>query len=79
MFTVNLEITDGSSYTIEYPGLDSCLTDYGLRGLFDDELVTNCVVTMDGKRITALPAMDWRRLRDNLISNSATILKRTGV
>jgi hypothetical protein len=73
-FRVQIEVR-GETTAIDYESLDSCLADYGLRVLFDEGFVSECEVWCQGKRITALPFCTWNRFKENLISNSPTILK----
>jgi len=78
LFTLNLSI-GGSTYSIDYPSLDVCLTDSALKKLFDEWLIEDCSIHIGAKRVTALPATDttWARLREQIISNSTTILRNT--
>lgn len=75
LFTVDLRLTDGTEHAIGYTSVDDCLTDHGLKALFECQLITKCSVNTKGKRITALPVMEWVRLQEQLISNSTTILR----
>ena len=78
LFTLNISI-GGSTFSIDYPSLDDCLTDPVLKKLFDEWLIEDCSIYIGAKRITALPATDttWGRLREQIISNSTAILRNT--
>ncbi len=75
LFTLNLTLSDNTGLAIDYDGLDECRNDDGMKGLFDDDLVERCSITIDDKRITALPRTDitWKRLDEHLESNRKTL------
>ena len=75
LFVVKLEIGD-ERVDIGYETLDACLSDGGLKTLFDLGAVTQCTIYCGDTRITRLPVMAWDRLNDQLVSNSTTILRR---
>ncbi len=79
MLLVKVELTDGRSESIPYRDLSECLRDAGLKTLFDTEQVVRCSIYCGDDRITGLPrvVMTWNRFKDQLISNSVTILRRT--
>ena len=74
LFTVTVDFEDVST-KIPYGSIDECLSDKCLRTLFDDGLITACVIHCGDKRIAGLPVMDWWRFRDQIVSNSATLLR----
>ncbi len=76
LFTLKISIS-GSPLSIDYRSLDGCLTDPALRSLFDEGVIEKCSVYIGVKRVTALPTTDttWQRFREQLISNSTTILR----
>lgn len=75
LFTLDMTIDGVEHPPIAYATLDECFTDAGLQALFDDSLVSRCAINIGAKRIAALPTMSWGRLREQLISNSTTILR----
>ena len=74
LFTVSMKV-DGKEHDIDYDSVDACLNDDGLRSLFANHLVSNCALICDGRRITAGPINEWIRLKQQLVSNSTTILR----
>ena len=75
LFTLNMTFTDNTDHVFDYPSIDACLTDTGLQAIFLDGLIERCSINIGTKRITALPVMEWGRLREQLVSNSTTILR----
>ena len=74
LFVVKLALGD-ERVDIDYNALEECLSDNGLKALFDEGLVTQCEIYCGDKRIAGLPVMDWKRLRDQIVSNSSAILR----
>ena len=64
---------------IPYNSLEGCLTDNGLKVLFNEGLVTKCTVFCGDKRITGLPMMDWSTLHRQVKSNETAILQNMSV
>ena len=70
---IKLELGD-ESIDIGYKTLNECLSDVGLKALFNDGLVTKCSVYCGDKRITGLPMIGWDWLKERVVANSTTIL-----
>ena len=73
--TINIQLIGGTTHAVDYLNLNDCLNDAGLKTLFKDNMIETCSIAIGTKRITALPIMGWQRFRDQLISNSTTILR----
>lgn len=71
LFVVKLTLAT-EAFEIGYPSLDSCLTDEGLRGVFDVGGVAS--VWSGSLRITRDIA-SWERFREQIIANSTTLLR----
>ena len=76
LFTICLRLADGVPLKVHYDTIESCLADTGLRALFDCGGVECCEVFCGPVRITALPVQEWSRLKDNIVSNSTSILRK---
>jgi len=79
LFTVKL-VHRGEKQAIDFPTIDKFMTDPAMPGLFEgdstiDRPVTECTVYIGKKRITSLPYMTWNKLKDQVLSNSETILR----
>ena len=71
---VRLELED-ERVDVDYETLDNCLSDNGLKALLDDGLVAGCTIYCGDKRIAGLSIMTWDKLREQVVSNSTTILR----
>lgn len=76
LFTLDLEI-ENTNHSWSYGSVKECLDDSPLEQLFQDNLVTGCVIRMGDKRIAGLPFLTWDNLKERLIANSETILRGT--
>jgi len=79
LFTVKL-IHRGKLQSLDFSTIHKFMTDPGMPGLFEgdsaiDRPVTECTVYIGKKRITSLPYMTWEKLKDQVLSNSETILR----
>jgi len=54
-FSLHLKIED-ADHEVEYDGVDKCLSDEGLRSLFDCGAVDVAEARKDGRRVVRLPA-----------------------
>jgi len=74
-FTVRLVIDGEGRSEIEYDSVAECLTDAGLRALFDGGHVGKCDVLRGGIRITGLPGAlaTWDRFRGQMESNERVL------
>ncbi len=76
LFTIHVELKEGRTLKMGHRSIVDALDDPGLRGLFDDELVKTCSLHSGSRRLTATPIDTWDRLRQQLTSNSSTLLQR---
>ena len=71
--------TGDESHSIGYGSVSDALRDRGIAALFDDGIVESCEIHSGGQRIAGLPSMQWKYLRDALLSNSSTLLRAVGL
>jgi len=74
LFTVTIE-TDGVEHKINYSSIEELISDNGMKSLFNDNLITKCIIHSNGKRLAGLPFMKWEHLIDRVVANSSTILR----
>jgi len=77
LFVVRLRLAEEYSMReISYESIDACLGDSALESLFRQEMIRECEICCEDRRIATLPIMTFARLKDQLISNSTAILRR---
>jgi len=74
LFTVKLTY-EGEKLSMDFPSIVKFMDDPGLPDLFVDDKVSDCVVFVGKKRITGHPLMTWKKLKDQVLSSSQTILR----
>lgn len=72
LFTIRIDL-DGEKHSIGYDSLDSALYDPGLAALMENGAVTS--VWLGGLRVTR-DISHWQTLRDQLVINASTLLRR---
>lgn len=75
LFTIRLVVND-ERHEIGYESVTELLLDSNLEALFDLGHVSECSIRSGDQRIAGLPRMEWRYLRDAVVSNSTAILRR---
>lgn len=69
-------VVDATAVEIRYESFIAFLEDRGLKQLFEDSRVAECIIYADELRVAGLPLMDWMRLKDTVISNSTVLLRK---
>lgn len=77
LFTIKM-VVDGKDFSVDYPTIDAFLNDTGLMNLFEDNFVTKCTIYCGDTRIAAIPLMSWKRLKEQVVSHSSSILRYHG-
>jgi len=75
LFILRLEIEGDDPLDIECQSIEALLNDRGICGLFHEGFVNKCEIYANNKRIAGLPVMEWSRLCDVVVENSAAIFK----
>jgi len=75
MITLKL-LVENSPINIEYPSVESILSDIALPTLFDAGLVSKCEVYVGQERVAGIPVMKWDRLKDTVVSNATALMRK---
>lgn len=75
LFKIKISLSNGDTSNINYSSIHECLHDTALKSLFDDGMITECIIIQNNRKIAALPFMEWTRFEDAVISNSITLLR----
>ena len=77
LFTAAM-IVDDIRMDFDYVTIDECLTDDGLRALFDDGLISECRIVQGNKGIAKIPRalVSWDRFRKTVITHASSMLVR---
>jgi len=65
--TITIRYTSGGEeWSAHYENAIDASRDEGLRHLFDDNLITDCVIERNDKRLAGMPFMTWEAYQSAL-------------
>ncbi len=77
MFVISLVLKEIGEFELAYKSIDECLSDDGMRALFEADQVIECLITQNGRLISKIPESlaSWTRFESSLISHATSLLR----